>query len=99
MKRQTNPHGVPNRAGRSLVAIACAVLLVPGEGILLAQSTTPPAAAAAEADDPPLTADQIDSLVAPIALYPDDLLARCSRLRRTRSSSCSFSSGWRSTRT
>ena len=33
-------------------------------------------AAAAEADDPPLTADQLDSLVAPIALYPDDLLAQ-----------------------
>ena len=29
-----------------------------------------------EADDPPLTADQLDSLVAPIALYPDDLLAQ-----------------------
>ncbi|MBK9062877.1 MAG: DUF3300 domain-containing protein [Acidobacteria bacterium] len=77
MKRQTNSIGVPGRAWRSAIAIACAVLLVPGEGILLAQSATPPAApaAAAEADDPPLTADQIDSLVAPIALYPDDLLA------------------------
>ncbi len=77
MKRQTNSPGVPNGVVRSLVAILCAVLLVPGEGILMAQATTPPAAApaAADADDPPLTADQIDSLVAPIALYPDDLLA------------------------
>jgi hypothetical protein len=79
MKRQTIPSGPPNRAGRSVVAIVCAVLLVPGESILLAQTTPSPAAtpaAAEEADDPPLTADQLDSLVAPIALYPDDLLAQ-----------------------
>jgi hypothetical protein len=75
MKKQTGLRGVPGRAGRAAVAIACAVLLVPGESILLAQ-TTPPPAAAAEADAPPLTADQLDSLVAPIALYPDDLLAQ-----------------------
>ena len=77
MKRMTFSNGVTGRGWRSAIAIACAVLLVPGEGILLAQSATPPAApaAAAEADDPPLTADQLDSLVAPIALYPDDLLA------------------------
>ena len=80
MKRHTNSLGVPNRASRSVVAIACAVLLVPGESILLAQATPPPAAtpaaAGADADEPPLTADQLDSLVAPIALYPDDLLAQ-----------------------
>ncbi|HVO51301.1 MAG TPA: DUF3300 domain-containing protein, partial [Thermoanaerobaculia bacterium] len=78
MKQHTTSTGVQIRAGRSAIAIACAVLLVPGEGILLAQSATPAAAApaAAEADDPPLTADQLDSLVAPIALYPDALLAQ-----------------------
>jgi hypothetical protein len=74
MKRQTQFRCVPNRAGRGAIAIACAVLLVPGESILLAQTAAP--AAAADADDPPLTADQLDSLVAPIALYPDDLLAQ-----------------------
>ena len=73
MKRMTFSNGVTGRGWRTAVAIACAVLLVPGEGILLAQSAAPPAAA--EADDPPLTADQLDSLVAPIALFPDDLLA------------------------
>ena len=76
MKQQTNSLGVPGRAWRSAIAIACAVLLVPGEGILLAQSTTAAPTAAADADDPPLTADQLDSLVAPIALFPDDLLAQ-----------------------
>ncbi len=74
MTRETNPDHGPRVAGRSLVAIVCALLLVPGESALLAQATPAPAAspAAAEADDPPLTADQLDSLVAPIALYPDD---------------------------
>jgi hypothetical protein len=79
MKTHKNPRVVPSRAGRSAVAIACAILLVPGESALLAQSTpapAAPAAASADADDPPLTADQLDSLVAPIALYPDDLLAQ-----------------------
>jgi hypothetical protein len=75
MKRLTTSIGIPGRAWRGAIAIACAVLLVPGEGILLAQST-PPATAQADADDPPLTADQLDSLVAPIALFPDDLLAQ-----------------------
>lgn len=75
MKRTNNANGLSGRGWRSAIAIACAVLLVPGEGILLAQEASPPAAAA-EADDPPLTADQLDSLVAPIALYPDDLLAQ-----------------------
>ena len=77
MKRHTIPPGVSRGASRSVVAIVCALLLVPGEGLILAQTTAPAAApAAAEADDPPLTADQLDSLVAPIALYPDDLLAQ-----------------------
>lgn len=77
-KRRAIFHGITDRTGRSLVAIACAVLLVPGEGVLLAQATTPASAPAATAEpvEPPLTADQLDSLVAPIALYPDDLLAQ-----------------------
>ena len=75
MKRHTIPPGIPS-ISRSVVAIVCALFLVPGEGLLLAQTTAPAAPAAAEADDPPLTADQLDSLVAPIALYPDDLLAQ-----------------------
>ncbi len=79
MKRSTLSSNVLGRACRSAAALFCALLLVPGEGIVLAQSApaATPAAAAADADDPPLTADQLDSLVAPIALYPDDLLAQC----------------------
>ncbi|HEY1336861.1 MAG TPA: DUF3300 domain-containing protein [Bryobacteraceae bacterium] len=53
-------------------ALWCAALIAPGELPLLAQE---PAAGAPEA--PKLkSAEQLDSLVAPIALYPDPLLAQ-----------------------
>ncbi len=88
---------------QNLVAVGCAVMLLPGQGLLLAQATTsaaspvtippPPDAPAAgaaatapatssatpaadTADDPKLSGDQLESLVAPIALYPDSLLAQ-----------------------
>jgi len=60
---------------RSLFAIACSLLLVPGDASLVAQSS--PGGNAANTDEvvriPP---DQLDSLVAPIALYPDPLLSQ-----------------------
>ena len=56
---------------RNLVALMCSAVLVPGDAILLAQSQ--PATSAQAAKIPP---DQLDSLVAPIALYPDPLLAQ-----------------------
>ena len=61
---------------RSLVAILCAVALVPGDAIAYApqQSSAPASAPASQsARIPP---EQLDSLVAPIALYPDPLLAQ-----------------------
>jgi hypothetical protein len=61
-----------DKSFRTLLALVCAALLVPGEGALLAQET----AKAAEAAPAKLSPDQLDSLVAPIALYPDDLLAQ-----------------------
>jgi len=87
------------RIGRRILASLCTILLVPGEGLLLAQTPAPapapqksaeqkpapqkpaeqkPADAAAKPaeDSVKLTADQLDSLVAPIALYPDPLLAQ-----------------------
>lgn len=74
--------------GRTLLATLGAVILVPGARVALAQDSTkvpmanPPDATAAASKDttkdaPPLTPDQLESLVAPIALYPDDLLAQC----------------------
>ena len=70
----------PRRSLHPVVALLCAALLVPGEGALLAQEAKPaaaaPAAGAAEQAAPKIPADQLDSLVAPIALYPDSLLAQ-----------------------
>ena len=71
-----------SRLRRGLLPICCAVMLAPGESLLLAQETPPapqpPPAPAAAAEPAPakLTADQLESLVAPIALYPDPLLAQ-----------------------
>jgi hypothetical protein len=59
---------------RNCTAVLCAALLVPGETLLLAQSQQTPGSAQAEAAKIP--PDQLDSLVAPIALYPDPLLAQ-----------------------
>ena len=59
---------------RSAWALICAAALLPAEPCLLGysrqESAAPPAQ---EAKIPP---DQLDSLVAPIALYPDPLLAQ-----------------------
>jgi hypothetical protein len=60
------------------LALCCAVLLASGEMPLWAQDAAKPAAAPAPAADAAakLPADQLDALVAPIALYPDPLLAQ-----------------------
>ena len=60
---------------QGVVAIVCAALFMPREFVVLAQDATPaPAASAPEAAK--LPPEQLDSLVAPIALYPDSLLAQ-----------------------
>src|SRR5437660_173853 len=63
---------------RKLVAFVCVVLLAHGEIALLAQDAqqATPAATAEEPAAEKLSPDQLDSLVAPIALYPDPLLAQ-----------------------
>jgi Protein of unknown function (DUF3300) len=58
---------------RNVVAIICVAVLVPGDISLLAR-TPLPAQAGEEAAKIP--GDQLDSLVAPIALYPDPLLSQ-----------------------
>ena len=61
---------------RRVSAIACAVaLLVPTYSVMHAQDQAQAPAAASE-EAPPIPPDQLDSLVAPIALYPDPLLAQ-----------------------
>ncbi len=63
---------------RRLLALICVALLAQGESALLAQETpqATPAEPAAEPAAEKLSPDQLDSLVAPIALYPDPLLAQ-----------------------
>ncbi len=60
---------------RCLTALLCILLLVPGETLARTawQEQQADAAPEAEAKIPP---EQLDSLVAPIALYPDPLLAQ-----------------------
>jgi len=68
-----------------LAVVCCVVVLLPSEGILLAQSTPATPAPAAPAATPAAPAEpaeallppeQLEALVAPIALYPDSLLAQ-----------------------
>src|SRR4051812_32451486 len=65
--------GVPCR---SLVAILCTIVLTPGDMLLYAQQQGSPPATSSGAQAAKIPADQLDSLVAPIALYPDPLLAQ-----------------------
>src|SRR4029077_2420605 len=75
-------HGRPAIRG---VAAALSMMLVAPLNTMtaIAQTPTPTptskaaqAAAGVDKDAPKLTADQLDSLVAPIALYPDPLLSQ-----------------------
>ncbi len=61
------------RAVRELAAVTCIGALVPGNAIA---AQTPQAAAPAEQAAAKLPPEQLDSLVAPIALYPDPLLSQ-----------------------
>jgi hypothetical protein len=69
-----------NQKFRCLTALLCAALLVPGETLAWAAFQEPQPAANQATADPATAAkipdDQLDSLVAPIALYPDPLLAQ-----------------------
>src|SRR5436190_8281584 len=60
-------------AARTLVAIVCATLVLPANTIFAARRNTQDQAANTAAKIP---TDQLDSLVAPIALYPDNLLSQ-----------------------
>jgi uncharacterized protein DUF3300 len=60
---------------RSRMAILCTILLVPGDTLTYA-SQSAGAGRPTNAQTVKLSAEQLDSLVAPIALYPDPLLAQ-----------------------
>src|SRR4051794_39586067 len=62
------------RLSRHALAIVCALSIVPAGPLSRLQIT--PAKAYAQDQAPKIPNDQLDSLVAPIALYPDPLLAQ-----------------------
>src|SRR3954449_3155262 len=60
-----------------VTAVVCALLVLPGDVALPQQQSQAPAqSGTAEQAPVQISADQLDSLVAPIALYPDPLLAQ-----------------------
>lgn len=80
MKPKAARPGFVIQSSHALVAIACVALLSSGN---VARAQTEPAAAPAVQESatpapeaPKIPNDQLDSLVAPIALYPDPLLAQ-----------------------
>jgi len=69
----------PERKGatfRSLLAILCSIILMPGDTLAYRpqQSSAPASSTGGQAAKIP--PEQLDSLVAPVALYPDPLLAQ-----------------------
>ena len=68
------PHSRSNHV-RFLVAILCALLIAPGDTWAYPRPVHQDAASQGRADSK-IPNDQLDSLVAPIALYPDPLLAQ-----------------------
>src|SRR5256885_1588440 len=75
-------HGSETASGKSrgwsvqsLVAMLCALLLAPGDTMLVARQAQQPGSPM-EQDAPKIPNDKLDSLVAPIALYPAPLLSQ-----------------------
>src|SRR5262245_23263023 len=65
----SRPPGCAQHLAR-VIAIVCAILLVSGSARLMAQ------AAQSTEENVKIPPDQLDALVAPIALYPDELLSQ-----------------------
>jgi hypothetical protein len=61
---------------RSILVMLCTVAVAPGGTLAYTQSPQAKQAPASKEQAPKITPDQLDSLVAPIALYPDPLLAQ-----------------------
>jgi hypothetical protein len=61
---------------RPLLVMVCTAALLPGDVLLSAQPSAPERAPLPQDQASKIPPDQLDSLVAPIALYPDPLLAQ-----------------------
>ena len=59
-----------------LTAVVCTMLLLPGRPLMMAGNQGTQQTNAPDAPAPKIANDQLDSLVSPIALYPDPLLAQ-----------------------
>jgi Protein of unknown function (DUF3300) len=70
MKVKSLRAGCALQLARHVVAIICATLLIPSNSRLFAAQQQPTEQSVT------IPADQLDSLVAPIALYPDPLLSQ-----------------------
>lgn len=82
MKLIQSPSRAPTQIIRNIVAVICAALMLPGNSVSwdMQQPQQPQQSQAQTAGatnpDAKLSKDQLDSLVAPIALYPDPLLTQ-----------------------
>ncbi len=63
-------------AARNFVIVLCAIPLIGGPVAYSQEAQPQTPAASSQADAPKITPDQLDSLVAPIALFPDPMLAQ-----------------------
>jgi len=72
MKEKTRPSGYARKLIRYLAALTCMAVLLPVNPLIFARHAPGPI------EDQPVTIppEQLDSLVAPIALYPDNLLSQ-----------------------
>ena len=61
---------------RSLVSILCTILIVPGDILAYTPQQSSSSSSSSAAQTAKIPPEQLDSLVAPIALYPDPLLAQ-----------------------
>src|ERR1700744_6535384 len=59
---------------RAVLAIVCAIAILPGDALGALPQQAP--ASSSSGTTPTIPPDQMESLVAPIALYPDPLLAQ-----------------------
>ncbi len=79
MRSKSFESGCGSRSFRCLMAVVSVTFLASGSSIVLAQETPaqpPPQSSPPAEEAPKIPNDQLDSLVAPIALYPDPLLAQ-----------------------
>jgi Protein of unknown function (DUF3300) len=74
MNPKNSRSGIRNQVVRNLVVTICVVLLGPGDVRLFANPAQENAVATGQAAKIP--PDQLDALVAPVALYPDPMLAQ-----------------------